>query len=795
MAPEKQLRRCLLLLLTYSCYAQIPTTPIQHWIFIIKENRSFDHYFGTFPGATGAISGVASDGQVLALCHSPDRVRNMGHQWQDSLTAVNNGSMDQFDLIYLGNFNGDYESYCQVQQQDIPNYWSLAQQFVLADNMFSSLGGPSFPNHLYTVAATSSGAISNPTNGGAWGCDSPTGTTVQVLQTDGSQTAQFPCFQMTTLADILEANNVTWRYYAPSAGERGYVWSALDAVSQIRNSALWDTNVVSYSQFVNDALSGSLPSVSWLVPPQNKSEHPPAGSCTGENWTVEQIQAVMQGPDWLTSAIVVTWDDFGGFYDHVPPPATDQFGLGIRVPMLIISPYAKAGYISHTQYEFSSVLKTIEEAFTLPSLNGRDQQVNDLLDSFDFLQTPVAAPAISTRACPPTGPVANLSTYALLFPGTGVGQRSMSQTVNLKNVGNAPLSISSIAGTFDDFAQTNTCVGNTLAVGQKCSITVTFAPSTLGYKDELLLVADNDTAQPQVLSLGGTGLYATATAISSSRNPSVFGQNVTFTAKVNSSSGNPAGTVAFDDAQTRLGTVDLDTSDTAAFSTSALGTGTHSIQATFLGSAAFASSTSSLLQRVKAPTTTTITSASGPNPSTYGTAVTLVANVSSSGAGTPTGMITFKDSGVVIGTAALDASGNARLTTAPTALTGGKHAVLAAYGSDTTHAASTSGVYAQTVNKAATSVALSTGTNPSPVGTSVTFTAKVSSPTGLTPSSGTITLRQGATALTTSPINTSGVAVLTYTFTTGGTFSLKANYSSNQNFASSNSPLLSQTVR
>jgi phospholipase C len=272
--------------------------------------------------------------------------------------------------------------------------------------MFSSLTGPSFPNHLYTIAAQSGRAISNPSNAnGRWGCDSPANSRTMLLNPDGTRTPVFPCFDFPTLADSLDAAGISWRYYAPNPGQSGYIWSAYNAINHIRYGDDW-ANVVPPTQFVDDAMSGNLQAVSWIVVGSGLSEHPPASSCVGENWTVQQLNAVMQGPDWNTTAVFLTWDDFGGFYDHVPPPFSDEFGLGPRVPLLIISPYALSGYISHTQYEFSSLLKFAETRFGLDPLTDRDTQANDLTDSFDFTQNPLPPLILQERTCPTAaGPI------------------------------------------------------------------------------------------------------------------------------------------------------------------------------------------------------------------------------------------------------------------------------------------------------------------------------------------------------------------------------------------------------
>jgi phospholipase C len=315
--------------------------------------------------------------------------------------------MDRFDLVRNGNQHGDFLSMTQFTAADIPNYWRYAEHFALADRMFSSLAGPSFPNHLYTVAGVAGGAINNP-NSFLWGCDADADTTVDVM-TGGAVRRQFPCFDFQTLPDRLESAGVSWRHYGPMPGQRGYIWSSLDAIRHIRFGPLWQQRVVSFNRFDADATSGSLPEVSWLIPDFDVSEHPTVNAfagttmsvsaCAGENWTVQHINAIMQGPSWPTTAIVLTWDDFGGFYDHVAPPDRDQFGLGPRVPLIVISPYAKEGIVSHTEYEFGSVLQLIESRFKVKALSSRDVEANSLLDMFDFSQPPAPPLILPLRNC------------------------------------------------------------------------------------------------------------------------------------------------------------------------------------------------------------------------------------------------------------------------------------------------------------------------------------------------------------------------------------------------------------
>jgi phospholipase C len=381
---------------------------IQHIVFLIKENRSFDMYFGAFPGADGAATAMISTGERVPLRRALDRMpRDVGHDWEDARTAMHGGAMDRFDMI-RGNQRNDMLSLTQFLRADIPNYWSYAEHFALADRMFSSLAGPSFPNHLYTIAAQSAGALNNP-NSFAWGCDAEAGTGVDVMSATGALSRQFPCFEMTTVADRLEAAGVSWRYYAPQAGEHGYIWSSLDAIRHIRTGPLWTSRVLPHGRFVQDAAAGALPAVSWLVPDFDVSEHPTVdafagttlsvSACAGENWTVRQINAIMQSPAWASTAIVLAWDDFGGFYDHVPPPGVDALGLGPRVPLIMISPYAREGVVSHTSYEFASVLQLIENRYDLKGLSKRDVEANSMLDMFDFNQPPAPPLVLPQRTC------------------------------------------------------------------------------------------------------------------------------------------------------------------------------------------------------------------------------------------------------------------------------------------------------------------------------------------------------------------------------------------------------------
>ena len=234
----------------------------------------------------------------------------------------------------------------------------MAQQYTLADHMFPTEHGESFTAHLDLIAGTTNisptVAIANLPTGQPWGCDSPQGTTTwtvnenRVVQNNGP----FPCFtQFQTMADSLDSAGVSWKYYAPYVTVNGGgLWSEFDAISSVRYGKDWANVISPENNILKDAMNGQLASVSWVVPHGTDSDHPSWTSDTGPSWVASIVNTIGKSPLWTSTAVVVLWDDFGGWYDDVPPPQLDFVGLGIRVPCIIISPYAKANYVSHTQY-------------------------------------------------------------------------------------------------------------------------------------------------------------------------------------------------------------------------------------------------------------------------------------------------------------------------------------------------------------------------------------------------------------------------------------------------------------
>jgi len=366
------------------------TSPLKHLVFIIQENHTFDNYFGTYSGANGLL-GILNSSMLIKTFMSDLKPVTPSIDPDDLGVPVYNASNPS--NVTIGGLPVGY-----YDRSDIPYYWDYAGKYVLCDDFFSSEFGPTFPNHLYIVSGT---AGPNHLNNAYY---SVNGT---FISNPPQSTLSDLDLQWTTMAQELSEHGVSWKWYdrspnatAPSVAN---VLPLFDYFQ--KNSTELDTHVQGIQNFVNDIKSNSLPAVSWIstyaptgtwyppnFPPKfigmDISEHPPARPDAGMDYVAYLVNQIMESPYWNSTAIVITWDDYGGFYDHVAPPEVDQYGLGPRVPALIISPWAKHGYIDNTQYEFASMLKLIEDTFSVPSLETRDLTSNDMMNAFNFSQTP-----------------------------------------------------------------------------------------------------------------------------------------------------------------------------------------------------------------------------------------------------------------------------------------------------------------------------------------------------------------------------------------------------------------------
>jgi phospholipase C len=444
------------------------STPIKHVIVVIEENRSFDDFFATFPGANGTTVGSAKamSSKVASYCkehNQPvisyptsvpltevslqgdgfpknwDANQDLAHDYRhgylidcDSASTQPNASnpcnMDGFDNSYtsaIGSASSTSHPTCTyvyqyVNPNQIAPYWTIAQQYVLADNAFQTQGSESFTAHQDLIAGgtanvsydsrtySNESLIDDPSTF-PWGCDgrtpgpssSPPGDQTNLLTIYGQYEGYkgpFPClaYPKGTIRDDLDNANVTWKFFASKVdpwyktdpGGAG-IWSAFDAIQNVRYSKEWGKNVVwPPTKVFGDIKDGDLPAVVWITPDAVDSDHPAESKDLGPSWVAQIVNGIGESKYWKSSVIVILWDDFGGFYDHVPPPKyDDQGGLGFRFPMLIVSPYLQP-HVDHTQYETASVLRFIEQNWNLPLLGEEDVRASPLSPGFDFSQTP-----------------------------------------------------------------------------------------------------------------------------------------------------------------------------------------------------------------------------------------------------------------------------------------------------------------------------------------------------------------------------------------------------------------------
>jgi phospholipase C len=345
-------------------------------------------------------------------------------------TEYDGGRMDGFYWvggIVQGQPSKQYV-YRVTRPKDIQPYWDMATQYVLADRTFPTQSSGSFTAHQDLIRGSTSlgkgiSEVDFPLNSehtSNWGCDDkPDSQTPELTSTlDYIMDGPFPCFTYKTVRDPLDAKKISWKYYVPPFGfDGGQMWNAFDAIQAVRNDpSEWPrkgasrkfnclNSCVSWPQtnVLCDATGSTgrscpspepsgktvLPAVSWVIPDGEDSDHYDGqGTDYGPDWVTCVVNSVGESQYWKSTAIVVLWDDWGGFYDHVPPPQLDYAGLGFRVPLIIVSPYAKKGYVTHTQYEFGSLLKFVETTFDLPGLGTTDRRANNITDAFDFSQRP-----------------------------------------------------------------------------------------------------------------------------------------------------------------------------------------------------------------------------------------------------------------------------------------------------------------------------------------------------------------------------------------------------------------------
>ncbi len=419
---------------------------IKHVVIIMQENRSYDEYFGTYPGGDGlprnanggfaaCVPNPSQGGCVQPYHDAADRNSGGPHGESSARADIDGGKMDGFvgeqQRGGKGHCAGPFDPRCGGRQpdvmgyhdaRDIPNYWRYAQGYTLQDHMFEPNASWSLPAHLFMVSGWSARCASA----------DPMSCVNELQNPQRGLPAGASVYAWTDLTYLLHENHISWAYYlaegtqpdcaddamfcapAPQSRKVPQIWNPLPWFVTVRQDGELG-NIKTTADLFKDARNGTLPAVSWVVPSGPVSDHPPALVSASQTYVTNIVNALMKSPDWSSTAIFLTWDDWGGFYDHVAPPTVDQNGYGLRVPGLLISPYARRGYIDHQTLSFDAYLKFIEDDFLNaaridPRTDGRPDprpdvrenapQLGNLIAEFDFTQVPRPPLLLSPKPTP-----------------------------------------------------------------------------------------------------------------------------------------------------------------------------------------------------------------------------------------------------------------------------------------------------------------------------------------------------------------------------------------------------------
>jgi phospholipase C len=403
---------------------------IRHIVIIFQENRTPDNLFQdpvlVSRGADIASSGTTSSGQIIPLSAidlgtsgSNPQNYDLSHAHSAFVAMYDGGKMDGADRIPCSpaascppNAHPNPQ-FMYVKPSDVQPYFELAETYTFGDRMFQTNEGPSFPAHQFIIAGTSAPAANSPlfaaeNTAESTGCIAAATITVLMIDAAGSESShppEYPCFEHPTVTDLLGSNGIAWRYYAPSAGS---IWTGPVAIQHICQPQTlsgiltctgpeWTGSVViPQTRVLTDIANRQLAPVTWIIPDGLSSDHPRSNDGSGPSWVASIVNAIGNSAYWADTAVIVTWDDWGGWYDHVVPTVVDDgvswgsgYVYGFRVPLIVVSPYAKASYISHVTHDFGSIVKFIETTFALPSLGYADGRADDLSDCFDLTQAPL----------------------------------------------------------------------------------------------------------------------------------------------------------------------------------------------------------------------------------------------------------------------------------------------------------------------------------------------------------------------------------------------------------------------
>jgi len=394
---------------------------IRHVVIIVQENRTPDSLFHDPVliglGADIASVGLSTTGPIPLTSGALATNYGAAHNHDAFETMYDKGKLDGANLIPITCNSGAVDcppahpQYRYVNPGDVQPYFQMAEQYTFGDRMFQTNQGPSFPAHQFLISGTSAPtatsdlfAAENVFPGTGAGCIAPAGSYVRLINPAGEETeTQYPCFEHLTLTDLLEGKGISWRYYAATANS---IWTGPDAIDHICQpqtkdgqlvctGTAWKNVVIPQTQVLTDIAKNQLAEVTWVTPDGRASDHASLNNGSGPSWVASIVNAIGSSPYWADTAIFITWDDWGGWYDHVPPPKVLEdckewgcgYVYGFRVPLIVVSPYAKTSYISHVTHDFGSLLKFVEETFDLPSLGYADAYADDFSDCFDFSQT------------------------------------------------------------------------------------------------------------------------------------------------------------------------------------------------------------------------------------------------------------------------------------------------------------------------------------------------------------------------------------------------------------------------
>lgn len=390
-------------------------TPIKHLIVIMQENHTFDSYFGTYPGADGISPNTCmpvdptdpNNTDCVKPYHFGKRaVVDLDHSADTFQIQFDNGRMDGFVYAFESRQQDGRIAMGYYDDRDIPYYWNLADEYVLFDRFFSSSAGGSLANHIYWVTGTPGNYERDSIPPGGLG-------------------------NLPTIFDRLEERGISWKFYVENYDPQ-ITYRTRENVSQNRSSqVIWvplldydrfiddpelSRHIVDLSEYFEDLKNGTLPAVAYIAP-SGSSEHPPGSIQSGQRSVRTLINELMRSSAWSSSAFLLSYDDWGGFYDHVPPPRVDEYGYGFRVPAILVSPYARRGFVDHTVLDFTSILKFIEENWGVEPLAERDRNANSFVSAFDFSQQPRPPRFISTDRHVQLPPE---PTRAVIYAGYGI---------------------------------------------------------------------------------------------------------------------------------------------------------------------------------------------------------------------------------------------------------------------------------------------------------------------------------------------------------------------------------------